>query len=93
LADETPILPAHIEDTIRAIAKLHVDHHLEAGGLQRLVDRLTAWIARPAFIALLTVAVAAWVGGNLLVSLLGAIAWDPPPFNWLQGGVTLLALM
>jgi hypothetical protein len=36
LADETPILPAHIEDTIRAIAKLHADHHLEAGGLQRL---------------------------------------------------------
>ena len=27
----TPILPAHIEDTIAAIAKLHADHRLQAG--------------------------------------------------------------
>ena len=39
---ETPILPAHIEDTVQAIAKLHADHHLEAGKLQRFVERLRA---------------------------------------------------
>ena len=42
--DETPILPAHIEDTVQAIARLHADHRREAGVLQRLVERLTAWI-------------------------------------------------
>jgi hypothetical protein len=31
MAAETPILPAHIEETIRAIAKLHADHREEAG--------------------------------------------------------------
>jgi hypothetical protein len=42
MAAETPILPAHIEETISAIAKLHADQHQEAGTLQRLVEGLTA---------------------------------------------------
>ncbi len=51
---DTPILPAHIEDTVQAIAKLHADHHSSAGTLQHLVERLTAWIGRPAFLALMS---------------------------------------
>ncbi len=62
--DETPILPAHIEDTVQAIARLHADHQQEAGALQRLVERLTAGIGRPRFLALLTVAVVLWVGAR-----------------------------
>ncbi len=89
---DTPILPAHIEDTIQAIAKLHADHRQEAGRLQRMVERLTAWIGRPQFIAALTVIVALWIGSNLLVRSSGVFAWDPPPFGWLQGLVGLLAL-
>ena len=89
---ETPILPAHIEETIRDIAKLHADHHQEAGTLQRVVERLTAWIGRPRFIAALTAIVALWIASNLLVSLSGLRPWDAPPFNWLQGGLGLLAL-
>ena len=55
MTEETPILPAHIEDTIQAIARLHAEHRQEAGTLQRLVERLTAWIGRPQFIAGMTV--------------------------------------
>lgn len=88
----TPILPAHIEDTLQAIAKLHADHRQSAGRLQRVVERLTALIGRPRFIALLTVVVTLWVGGNLLTAWTGRVSWDPPPFNWLQGGLGLLAL-
>ncbi len=89
---DTPILPAHIEDTVQAIAKLHADHHSSAGALQHLVERLTAWIGRPAFIALMSVAIAAWAGGNLAVAFSGATPWDPAPFAWLQGALGLLAL-
>jgi uncharacterized membrane protein len=66
MAAETPILPAHIEDTIRAIAKLHADHREEAGTLQRVVERLTAWIGRPRFIAAMTTIIALWIGSNLI---------------------------
>jgi uncharacterized membrane protein len=92
MAAETPILPAHIEETIRAIAKLHADHHQEAGTLQRIVERLTAWIGRPRFIAALTAVVVLWITSNLLVGFFGSRPWDPPPFNWLEGGLGLLAL-
>lgn len=92
MTTDTPILPAHIEDTLQAIARLHADHRQGAGRLQRIVERLTALIGRPRFIAALTVVVALWVGGNLLAAWQGSASWDPPPFNWLQGGLGLLAL-
>ncbi len=92
MAVETPILPAHIEDTVQAIARLHADHRHEAGRLQRAVDRLTAWIGRPRFIAGLTFVIMAWIGCSLLAGQLGASSWDPPPFAWLQGAIGLMAL-
>ena len=92
MADETPILPAHIEDTLKAIAKLHADHRQEAGRLQRLVERLTAWIGRPRFIAALTAFVALWIVSNVGMILAGTRPWDEPPFAWLQGILGLLAL-
>ena len=88
----TPILPAHIDDTIQAIAKLHADHRQEAGTLQRMVERLTASIGRPQFIAALTTGIALWIGGNLVALLYGLKPWDDPPFGWLQGALGLLAL-
>ncbi len=92
MTEDTPILPAHIEDTLQAIAKLHADHRRSAGKLQRLVEQLTALIGRPLFIAVLTVIVVAWTGGNLAADALGLPAWDAPPFAWLQGITGLLAL-
>ena len=92
MTDELPILPAHIQTTVEAIARLHDEHRRGATAIQRLVDRLTASIGRPRFVVLLTVTVLAWTSGNLLARASLHIAWDNPPFNWLQGAVTLLAL-
>jgi uncharacterized membrane protein len=90
--DATPILPAHIEDTIRAIAKLHADHDRGATATERLVELLTANLARPSFIGALTIVVGLWVGGNLTWMAFGHDMIDPPPFNWLQGLLTLAAV-
>ncbi len=89
---ETPILPTHIEDTIRSIAQLHAEHHRNATALQRVVDRLTAFVGRPRFIGLLTGAAILWIGGNLVVGFLGRAPFDPPPFAWFDGAVSLGAL-
>jgi len=88
----TPILPAHIEETIRSIARLHADHHRTATPLQRFVDRATALVGRPRFIGIVTLFVFAWVGGNGAASLAGYAAFDPPPFAWFDGLVSLGAL-
>ena len=92
MVEEATILPAHIEETVQAIARLQADHRNEAGTLQRLVDRLTAWIGRPQFIAALTLAIVLWVVANLMASRAGFVPWDEPPFAWLQGLLALLAL-
>lgn len=90
--DVTPILPAHIEETIRSIAMLHAEHHRTATPLQRIVDRLTALVGRPRFIGLLTLLVVLWIGGNGLVAVAGYTPLDPPPFAWFDGVVSLGAL-
>ena len=92
MSDELPILPAHIQTTVEAIARLHDEHRRGATTSQRLVDRLTASVGRPRFVVLLTFAVLAWTGGNLLARYGLHTAWDDPPFGWLQGAITLLAL-
>lgn len=86
MADELPILPAHIQTTVEAIARLHEEHRKNASVLQRAVEKLTGLVGRPFFIGLLSVLVILW----MVVSLV--TGWDPPPFAWLQGAVGLLAL-
>jgi uncharacterized membrane protein len=88
----TPILSAHIEETIRSIAQLHAERHETATSLQRAVDRVTALLGRPCFIGMLTAVVFGWIGLNLLAAPLGYRPVDPPPFPWLGGAVSLVSL-
>lgn len=59
-ADE-PVLPAHVEDTLETIAKLHVEHREAASGLQRTSEQITAFLGRPRFVVGLSVVFAAWL--------------------------------
>ena len=79
-----PLLPAHIEETIRSIARLHAEHHQNATPLQRAVDRITGLLGRPQFIRALTVVGAGWISLNLLAAALGYRPIDPPPFSGLD---------
>jgi uncharacterized membrane protein len=95
MADENvplPIIPSHIEETIRSIARLHAEHHQNATPLQRAVDRITALLGRPGFIGVLTIMVVGWISLNLLAAALGYRPIDPPPFPWLEGVVSLASL-
>ncbi len=92
MADELQILPAHIEDTVQAIARLHADHQARATRMQRFVVRLTARAAQPAFVAVLTMVVLAWMALNVGMVAAGRKPIDEPPFFWLQGLVALTAL-
>src|ERR1700730_5705260 len=87
-----PLLPAHIEETIRSIARLHAEHHQNATPLQRIVDRTTAVLGRPRFIGVLTAIAAAWISLNLLAAALGYRPIDPPPFSGLGSAVSLVSL-
>jgi uncharacterized membrane protein len=88
----SPDLPAHIDETIRAIAQLHAEHNDNATPMQRAADRMTSLLGRPSFIGALTVIVAVWVSVNLLAAALGYRAIDPPPFPWMGGAISLVSL-
>jgi hypothetical protein len=56
--DTTPIMPTHIEGTVAAITEMHAQHRREASAYQRIIDKLTALLGRPAFVGVITVAIA-----------------------------------
>jgi uncharacterized membrane protein len=84
-------VPDHIQQTINTIAGVHVRHRRQATRAHRFVEDAVAWVARPGFIALLTVFVAVWIVANLILAATDR-AFDPPPFPILQDIGTLMAL-
>jgi uncharacterized membrane protein len=89
--DEAP-LPAHIEETIQAIARLHADHDMRASRFQKAIDRVTGFAGRPRFISYLSAGIFLWLAWNAASRLVGATAFDPAPFSLLQTVVGVMAL-
>jgi uncharacterized membrane protein len=92
VSKRTPILPAHIETTVQAIAEVHLQHQRGAAPLQRAVDKVTSVVARPRFIMAMTLVIVAWVAVNLTLAVQGQRPFDAPPFQWLQDLGTGVAL-
>ena len=90
--DQATGLPAHVEDTIRAIAAFHAEHEQQALPIDRLFARLTGLLGRPAFTVVLTLAVLAWGAGNLAMRSRGLTPIDEPPFPWLGAAMALMAV-
>jgi uncharacterized membrane protein len=84
--------PDHVDEAIRSIAQLHSEHHEKATVPQRVINRISAVIARPRFVVFLTMGICVWIGANLAALALGRDAVDPPSFPWLQSAVNLLSL-
>ena len=76
-------LPPHVEETVAAIARLHVDHQRQASRARRFVAHATAIVPRPRMLALTTALVAIWVIGNLVIESAGGRPPDPYPFQLL----------
>ena len=90
--DPPPALPEHIEETVRAIKRLHAEHQVSASPHQRVVAGITGLVGRPAFAVVLSLAIAGWIGANAHMAAQGLPAIDRPPFQWLQGAMTLVSL-
>lgn len=90
--DTDPILPAHLETTVRSIAELHARHDRATTVVHRAFAAITGFVGRPLFLLLLTVAMTLWIVGNLAVSAMGRQAWDAAPFPAMGTAVSALAL-
>ncbi|MBV8472114.1 MAG: DUF1003 domain-containing protein [Hyphomicrobiales bacterium] len=87
-----PELPAHIDETIQSIARMHAERREGGKFFRRAMSRATAVIGGPSFVAALIVTVVAWIAVNLLLSALGRAPFDEPPFFWLSGAASVLSL-
>ena len=86
-------VPPHIAETIRAIALLHAEHHRKSTFSERIVDRATTAVGRPGFLLILIAIVGFWIFVNSFMVMRGLAAPDPPPFGWLELGLTGVALV
>jgi uncharacterized membrane protein len=90
--DTPPIPPIHIEETIKAIARLHAEHRAGATRHQRVLGIATSLLARPGFFIALTILVFGWIGLNLFAPTLGFRPLDPTPFSLLSGFSSVASL-
>jgi uncharacterized membrane protein len=90
-AEGTP-LPTHVEEAIQAIAAMHAAHREEASWLDRLIDRVTAAVAKSNFLFCVAAVVVSWVLSNSLSERAGLGTFDTSPFPLLALCVSCAAL-
>ena len=84
---------AQIGQNIESILAFYQQEEQKLSHSQRLLEYVSSFVGRPYFLSVILLFVALWI----LLSLVGrAAGWrhfDPPPFFWLQGIVSLCALL
>ena len=78
------LLPTHVEQTVQAIAALHLQHHSKLSAIQRLIDKSTRFVGRPRFAVVVTILLLSWIGFNLVMLSMGRNPIDSPPFQCVQ---------
>jgi uncharacterized membrane protein len=82
-----------IHQNIGDIAEFRQREERKIGPSQRAMEALSAFIGRPMYLLSLLSLVIIWIGTNTTLMLLGARPLDRPPFSWLQGFLSLAALV
>ena len=87
---EAANLQPHVEETVRAVEQLRIEHHIRATPLERTLDRAKDRLSAPLSIVSIAILVAAWI---VLNSAAGRSAPDPPPFAYLDIVLSSLAFL
>ncbi|MDQ6930976.1 MAG: DUF1003 domain-containing protein [Candidatus Eremiobacteraeota bacterium] len=82
-----------IQNTIDSIADIHAEHYTSLPTSQIGIEWVTSRLGKPWSVFFVLGAMALWVGYNLSTIAHGHRAVDPPPFFWLQGCTTGLAVV
>ena len=82
-----------ITQNIESIAAFYKREHEMVTGSQRIVETFGNVVGRPLFLGCIVAFVGLWIAANVMAGQLHLAAFDPAPFFWLQGLVSLLALL
>jgi uncharacterized membrane protein len=90
--DASSSLAEHIDHNIESMVEVQRKEHNATGSSQRLVEKVSLLVARPAYLFGLILFVMGWVAANL-VRPYGITPFDPAPFGLLDGLLTFFALV
>jgi uncharacterized membrane protein len=90
---EVDSLSGHIDQNIESIVALRRREWETVSLSQRRVERLSRFIGRPVYLVALLTMVAVWVVYNSSAPAWGLKAFDAPPFELLDGIMSLIALI
>jgi uncharacterized membrane protein len=82
-----------IDQNIKAVLAFYSREADKISRSQRLLERFALFIGKPMFMAFILLFVLAWMLVNQLLPNLGWPSFDRGPFPWLQGIVSLAALV
>jgi uncharacterized membrane protein len=82
-----------ISQNLEAVLDFYTREDQKISRSQRILERISLVIGKPAYLGLLLLFVWLWVSVNVVLRLLGRTPFDPAPFIWLQGLVGLGALL
>jgi len=80
-------------ENIQAVADLHKSAERRVSPQQRAIEKVTDFLGRPLFLFIILAFVVAWIAVTLLLTTFGLRDFDPPPFTWLVGILSLGALL
>ncbi len=86
-------VPQHISQNIDSILAFYRREEQKISNPQRWLEKVGGFMGQPSYLAAALFFVTLWVLSNALVEVFGHQAVDPPPFFWLQGIVSLVALL
>jgi uncharacterized membrane protein len=89
----TAPLPEHISQNIESIIALHKRNEQHVPRHQRVVEVVSAFFGRPAFLYSILLVICLWMLPNVLPRRFGVRQFDPPPFGWLQLSLSISSLL
>jgi uncharacterized membrane protein len=86
-------LGSRVKNAAETVAAMHARAQRDVGPHVRRISRMTAALGRPPFLVGVVVLVLSWIVLNLAAPLFGIAPADRPPSPWLQGALSLSALL
>ncbi len=82
-----------ISQNIEAVLAFYQREDQKISRSQRMLERISDFIAQPVFLGLILLFLGLWIAISVVLRRLGIVDFDPPPFFWLQGLVSLGAFL
>jgi len=86
-------LSEHVSQNIDSVLALHRRESEAVTPSQRRLEKVSHFIGRPLYLVGLLWFVALWITLNSGAAVFHLAPFDPPPFQWLEGFLTFVALL